>query len=98
MVKCKVYRNIKTKEIIFEDDAKDFALDSIGVKITPKGKNGELTIEQLDMINMLVDWYYDADWIMEQYEEEDEEAEERAYRQELEDQKELEREYNNQRI
>lgn len=71
MMNGKVYRNIKTREIVFEEDAKDYALDNIGVKITPKGQNGELTVEQLDIIDILVDWYYDPDWIMEQYEEDE---------------------------
>ena len=74
----KYYKNKKTKEIVLEDDAKDFALTQLGlmqngdlcIKTRDK-KSGWYTLEQLDMINMLVDWYYDVDWIMEQAEEEE---------------------------
>lgn len=61
MIGGKLYRNMKTKEIVLEEDAEQYALNKLGITITPKGKNGELTIEQLQNIEETVSWYFD-DW------------------------------------
>jgi hypothetical protein len=61
MIGGKFYRNTKTKEIVLEEDAEQYALDKLGITVTPKGKNGELTIEQLQNIEETVSWYFD-DW------------------------------------
>jgi len=73
MIGGKYYRNINTKEIVLEEDAKDYALDKLGITITPKGKNGEYTTEQLDNIEETISWYFSGNWIEEkEYENEEE--------------------------
>lgn len=59
------YRHIKTKEIVFEEDAEQYVLDKLGITITPKGKNGELTSEQIENIEATKEWYFSSDWIKE---------------------------------
>lgn len=73
MIGGKYYRNINTKEIVLEEDAKDYVLDKLGITITPKGKNGEYTTEQLDNIEETISWYFSGNWIEEEeYENEEE--------------------------
>lgn len=70
MIGGKYYRNINTKEIVLEEDAKDYVLDKLGITITPKGKNGEYILEQLEMLDTIVEWYF-SDWEeIEEYEDE----------------------------
>lgn len=78
-MKGKVYKNMKTKETIFEEDAKEYALTELGLMkdgeliIIPKGKYGEYTLEQLDNIEETVKWFYSGNWYEEEIEENDEE-------------------------
>ena len=64
----KCYRKMRTKEIVLEDEAREYALTELGLinngklVIIPKGKNGEYTIEQLDNLDATVDWFYSGDW------------------------------------
>lgn len=66
----KVYRNMQTKEIVFVEDAESFVLDKLGITITPKGKNGEMTQEQIENIQETVEWFFSGDWIKEEIENE----------------------------
>ena len=65
------YRELSTNEIVVEDDLKDYALDKLGITMTPKGKNGELTLEQTEFIEEFVNWYFSGNWIKEEIEDED---------------------------
>lgn len=59
----KYYRNDKTKEMVSEIDAVEFELDDLGITITPKGKNGEFTQDQIVVMEELIfNWFYDSDW------------------------------------
>nr|DAJ75890.1 MAG TPA: hypothetical protein [Caudoviricetes sp.] len=59
----KYYRNEKTKEMVSEIEAVEYELDDLGITITPKGKNGEFTQDQIVVMEELIfDWFYDSDW------------------------------------
>ena len=59
----KYYRNEKTKEMVSELQAIEYELDDLGITITPKGKNGEFTQDQMVVMEELIfDWFYDSDW------------------------------------
>lgn len=67
-----VYRNVKTNEFVFKEDAEEYVLDTLGITITPKGKNGEMTQEQIENIESTVEWYFSGNWIEENIKEADE--------------------------
>lgn len=67
----KYYRNIKTDEIVYEEDAESYVLNRLGITVTPRGENGEMTLEQLENMEETVSWFFSGNWI-----EEDVEAEE----------------------
>lgn len=62
----KCYRNITTDEVVYEEEAEDYVLNRLGITITPKGKNGEMTIEQLDNIRETIIWFFSGNWIEEE--------------------------------
>lgn len=64
----KYYRNIKTDEIVYKEDAENYALNRLGITVTPKGENGEMTFEQLENIESTIDWYFSGNWIKEEIE------------------------------
>lgn len=66
----KIYRNIKTNEILFKEDSAEYSLDNLGLCINPKGKNGEFTSEQIEIVEEIKDWYLKKDWIEEEIENE----------------------------
>lgn len=67
----KCYRNKTTDEVVYEEDAEYYALTELGLMengklvIVPKGKNGEMTLEQLDNIKDTVEWFFSGNWIEE---------------------------------
>lgn len=67
----KCFRNIKTDEVVYEEDAEDYVLDKLGIKITPKGEDGELTLEQTENIEATVEWFFSGNWIEENIHDED---------------------------
>ena len=65
-----IYRNISTKEIVFEEDAIDYAFSKLGIKkVEPLGENGEYTLEQLDFFTEVTEWYF-QNWNEEELEDE----------------------------
>lgn len=58
----KIFRNRKTKDFVFEEDIEEYVLDKLGITIEPKGKNGELTEEQILMINNTIEDYLYSEW------------------------------------
>lgn len=66
MEKCYQYREMNTKEIVLEEDAENYVLDRLGITVTPKGKNGEMTSEQIENIQETVDWFFSGNWIKEE--------------------------------
>lgn len=61
-MKHKIFRNRKTKDFVFEEDIEEYVLDKLGITIEPKGKNGELTKEQILMINNTIEDYLYSEW------------------------------------
>jgi hypothetical protein len=70
MEKCYQYREMNTKEIVLEEDAESYVLDKLGITVTPKGKNGEMTQEQIENIQETVEWFFSGDWIKEEIKDE----------------------------
>lgn len=66
MEKYYQYREMNTKEIVLEEDAENYVLDKLGITVTPKGKNGEMTQEQIENIQETVEWFFSGDWIKEE--------------------------------
>lgn len=72
MIIGKQFRNKDTQEVVLEEDSRDYALEQLGIMhnnilcINLTGKNGELTKDQYEMLDMLVEWYYSgAEWEVE---------------------------------
>lgn len=61
-MKYKIFRNRKTKVFVYEEDVEEYVLDKLGITIEPKGKNGELTEEQILMINNTIEDYLYGEW------------------------------------
>lgn len=61
-MKYKIFRNRKTKDFVYEEDIEEYVLDQLGITIEPKGKNGELTEEQILMINNTIEDYLYGEW------------------------------------
>lgn len=59
------YRELKTNETVEDFMAEDYVLNKLGITITPKGKNGEMTIEQLENIEETINWFFSGNWIKE---------------------------------
>ena len=68
----KCYRNISTDEVVYKEEAEEYVLNRLGIIITPKGKNGEKTIEQIENIEETVNWFFSGNWIEEEIKETEE--------------------------
>ena len=64
-----IYKNRKTGEEIEDFMAEDYVLEELGLTVEPKGKNGEMTPEQLENIEQTVEWFFSGDWIKEEVKE-----------------------------
>lgn len=64
-MKVKYYKHIHTDEIVYEEDAELYAMEKLGVNITAKGENRNLTEEQQQFIKEFTDWYFSGNWIVE---------------------------------
>ena len=64
-MKMKFYKNIKNNKIVYEDEAEEYVLEQLGITVTPKGKNGEMTLMQIENIQETVEWYFSGNWITE---------------------------------
>lgn len=62
----KLYRHLHTKEVVYEEDAKAYVMEKLGVTITPKGMGGALTLEQTEFISEFTEWYFSGNWIEEE--------------------------------
>lgn len=65
----KCYRNITTDEVVYKEEAEEYVLNRLGITITPKGQNGEMTVEQLENIEGTVEWFFSGNWIEEEIKE-----------------------------
>lgn len=65
----KCYRNITTDEVVYKEEAETYVLNRLGLTVTPKGENGEMTVEQLENIEGTVEWFFSGNWIEEEIKE-----------------------------
>lgn len=65
------YREIRTGKIVEDFMAESYALDKLGITITPRGKNGEMTLEQMEYIETITDWYFSGNWVKEEIKEDE---------------------------
>ena len=63
------YREIRTNEVVEDFMTEDYVLERLGITIEPKGKNGEMTLEQLENIEQTVEWFFSGNWIKEEVKE-----------------------------
>lgn len=63
------YRERTTNEVVEDFMAEDYVLEKLGITVRPLGKNGEMTLEQLENIQETVAWYFSGNWIKEEVEE-----------------------------
>ena len=64
------YRELTTGEIVEDFMAEDYVLNKLGITVTPKGKNGEMALEQLENIKETIHWFFSGNWIKEEVKEE----------------------------
>lgn len=60
----KYYESFNANEKVYEDEWQDYVFDKLGLKIEPKGKYGELTQEQTQVILDTIDWYFSGNWVL----------------------------------
>ena len=65
------YREIRTGKIVEDFMAESYALDKLGITITPRGKNGEMTLEQMEYKETITDWYFSGNWVKEEIKEDE---------------------------
>lgn len=71
----KCYRNITTDEVVYKEEAEEYALEKLGMKkngkltIIPMGQNGEMTIEQIEYIESTPEWFFSGNWVEEEIKE-----------------------------
>lgn len=65
------YRNITTDEVVYKEEAEEYVLNELGLTVTPKGKNGEMTQLQLENIQETINWFFSGNWIEEDIYDED---------------------------
>lgn len=64
-MKIKFYKNIHSKETVYEEEKELFALSKLGIIITPQNQDGTLSEEQNQFIKEFTDWYFSDNWIEE---------------------------------
>lgn len=71
-----IYKEIGNDTVVDSSEAEDYALTELGLKkndelvIIPKGKNGDVTLDQLAFIEQTVEWFFSGNWIKEEKKEE----------------------------
>lgn len=61
-MKVKFYKNTKDGKIVYENKIEEYVLNKLGIVINPKGKNGEMTLEQTEIIEKITNWFLNSDW------------------------------------
>ena len=71
----KCYRNITTDEVVYKEEAKEYALNELGLMekgkliIIPKGKDSTYTEKQIENIKETVEWFFSGNWVEEEIKE-----------------------------
>lgn len=68
-----VYKNRANNEIVYKEDAQEYAMEMLGIKIKPMEKDGTYTVEQIEIMQDIEDYYFSGNWIKDELEEEQEE-------------------------
>ena len=63
------YKEMSTGEIVEDFMAESYVLDKLGITVTPKGKHGEMTQEQIENIEQTIEWFFSGNWIKEEVKE-----------------------------
>lgn len=63
------YKEMSTGEIVEDFMAESYVLDKLGITLTPKGKHGEMTQEQIENIEQTIEWFFSGNWIKEEVKE-----------------------------
>ena len=79
----KVYKNMKTNEIVTEAEALGYVLDKLGITLEGKGKFDTFSKDQVEFQSMLVDWYFSDNWYKDVIDTNDYEVNEWAERQDM---------------
>ena len=59
----KLYKHFRTNEIVYEEDAEEYALDHLGITVKPLDKDGVFTQEQIAFKGEFTEWYFSGDWV-----------------------------------
>lgn len=66
-----IYKNISNNEIVYKEDAQEYAMEMLGIKIKPMEKDGTYTIEQMEIMQDIEDYYFSGNWIKDELEKND---------------------------
>lgn len=69
-----VYKNISNNEIVYKEEAQEYAMEMLGIKIKPKEKDGTYTLDQMEVMQDIEDYYFSGNWIKDELEEEQEDV------------------------
>lgn len=64
-----IYKNTKTGKEVEDFMVESYVLEELGLTVTPKGKYGTYTPEQLENIEQTVEWFFSGNWIKEEVKE-----------------------------
>lgn len=84
----KQYRSLKDNTVVMEEAALDYVLDKLGIELIPTND-----IEQEEFKEMIVEWYFSANWIEEEIDEDIQNLEYELERADREYQDKLDREW-----
>lgn len=69
-MKVKFYKSLTRNtngrfEIVYEEEALEYVLEKLGLEMKPVGQAQTETLEQVEFKEMLVDWYFSGNWVVE---------------------------------
>lgn len=69
-MKVKFYKSLTRNtngkfEIVYEEEALEYVLEKLGLEMKPVGQAQTETLEQVEFKEMLVEWYFSGNWVVE---------------------------------
>lgn len=69
-MKVKFYKSLTRNtngkfEIVYGEEALEYVLEKLGLEMKPVGQAQTETLEQVEFKEMLVDWYFSGNWVVE---------------------------------
>lgn len=69
-MKVKFYKSLTRNAngkfvIVYEEEALDYVLEKLGLEMHPVGQAQIETLEQVEFKEMLVEWYFSGNWVVE---------------------------------